>query len=85
MGYPASERKPLAPPMESRDPKSIRFTPTEWAALAEEARSRALEPAVFVRLLTMYALEDVTRPTLKTASLGIPGQMLRGSQRSRRF
>jgi hypothetical protein len=38
-----------------------------------------------VRMLTMYALEDVTRPTLKTASLGIPGQMLRGSQRSRRF
>ena len=82
MGEPA--RKPPAP-MESREPKSIRFTPTEWAAISEEARSRALEPAVFVRLLTMYALEDVTRASRVPASLGVPAQMLAGSQRTRRF
>jgi hypothetical protein len=77
-------RKPLAP-MESREPKSIRFTPTEWAAIADAARDRALEPAVFVRLLTMYALEDVTRVARVPASLGVTAQMLAGSQRTRRF
>lgn len=82
MGEPA--RKPPAP-MESREPKSIRFTPTEWAAICEEARARALEPAVFVRLLAMYALEDVTRASRVPASLGITAQMLGGSQRGRRF
>ena len=83
---PFAERKPLAhAPMESRDPKSIRFTPTEWTAIADEARSRGLEPAVFVRMLTMYALEDVTRSSRVEASLGIPGKILRGSQGSRRF
>jgi hypothetical protein len=71
--------------MESREPKSIRFTPTEWAAISDAARERALEPAVFVRLLTMYALEDVTRATRVPASLGITAQMLTGSQRTRRF
>ena len=78
------ERKPLAP-MESREPHSIRFTPTEWAAICDAARARALEPAVFVRVLTMYALEDVTRSTRVEASLGMPSQMLAGSRRTRRF
>lgn len=79
------QRKPLAPPMESREPKSIRFTPTEWVLISDEARSRGLEPAVFVRMLTMYALEDVTRSSRVEASLGMPAKMLRESPRGRRF
>lgn len=79
-----NERRPLAP-MESRDPHSIRFTPTEWEAIVAAAHPRGLEPAVFVRMLTMYALEDVTRTQRVEASLGVPSQMLRGSQRTRRF
>lgn len=78
------QRKPLAP-MESRDPHSIRFTPSEWEAICDAARERALEPAVFVRLLAMYALEDVTRATRVPASLGVTAQMLAGSARTRRF
>lgn len=77
-------RKPPTP-MESRDPHSIRFTPTEWDAITDEARGRGLEPAVFVRMLTMYALEDVTRATRATASLGMPSQVLASSPRTRRF
>jgi hypothetical protein len=80
----APDRRPLAP-MESREPKSIRFTPTEWATIADEARARGLEPAVFVRMLTMFALEDVTRSSRVEASLGMPPQNLRGSARTRRF
>lgn len=79
-----AQRKPLAP-MESRDPKSIRFTPTEWAAISDAARERGLEPAVFVRMLTMYAMEDVIRATRVPASLGMRQEMLAGSQRIRRF
>jgi len=82
------ERKPTAPPMQSREPKSIRFTPIEWDAVTECARRRGLEPAVFVRMLTMYALSIVQAPTLAEASAWIPGfgqQMLGGSPRTRRF
>lgn len=81
---PAAERKPPVL-MESRDPRSIRFTPSEWAAIADEARRRLLEPSVFVRVLTMYALEDVTRATRVEASLGMPAEVLSGSRRTRRF
>lgn len=67
------DRKPTAPPMESREPKSIRFTPTEWEALADGARQRGLEPAVFARMLTMYALIIVQAPTFAEASAWIAG------------
>ena len=85
------DRKPPAP-MESREPKSIRFTPTEWDALRDAAGRRGLEPAVFARMLAMYALSIVQAPTLAEASAWIPGfgqggaaQMLAGSRRTRRF
>jgi hypothetical protein len=71
--------------MESREPHSIRFTPAEWEALCAAAVIRALEPAVFVRVLTMYALEDVTRSARVEASVGIPSRMLTGSPRRSRF
>jgi hypothetical protein len=81
---PEPARKPPVP-MQSRDPHSIRFTSEEWEAICESARHRALEPAVFVRVLTMYALEDVTRSARVEGSIGIPQKMLAGSQRTRRF
>lgn len=51
-----SERKPLARVPESTEPHSIRFTPTQWAAIADAARRRGEEPSRYVRRLTMYAL-----------------------------
>lgn len=72
-------------PMQSREAHSIRYTPAEWAALCDEARYRGLEPAVFVRLLTMYALSIAQAPAMREASLGMPGQMLPDARRTRRF
>jgi hypothetical protein len=71
--------------MESREPKSIRFTPSEWAALCEAARIRGFEPAVFVRMLTLYALSIASAPAFPEAALGMPAQMLTGSRGIRRF
>jgi hypothetical protein len=79
-----ADRKPLAA-MQSREPHSIRFTPDEWEAICAIARARGFEPAVFVRMLTMYALDDVTRSTRAEASLGIPRQIPSDSLRTRRF
>lgn len=88
---PEPARKPPVA-MESRDPKSIRFTPTEWDKIRAAADDRGLEPAVFVRLLTIYALSIVQAPVLSEASLGIPGLSGRasaqgpsGSRGTRRF
>lgn len=78
------DRRPLAP-MQSREPKSIRFTPVEWEALSAAARTRGLEPAVFVRMLTMYALTITQAPTLAEAAAWMPREMLAGSSRTRRF
>lgn len=39
-------RRPLA---ESREPRSIRFTPTEWRAFTVAAIARGLEVSAFVR------------------------------------
>jgi hypothetical protein len=81
------DRKPLTK-MESRDPKSIRFTPTEWDAVSGAARRRGFEPAVFARMLTMYGLSIAEAPTLAEAAAWVPAlgrEMLTGSQRIRRF
>ncbi len=80
-------RKPAGamPPMESRAPHSIRFNSLEWSAICLAARARALEPAVFVRMLALYALSIASAPALVEAPLGIPPQMLAGSQGMRRF
>ncbi len=85
----AATRKPAvmmdARPMESREPHSIRFMPVEWAALCDAARMRGHEPAVFVRMLAMYGLSIAQAPALMEAPVGMPSQMLSGSQRTRRF
>ena len=78
------DRKPMAP-MQSRDPHSIRFTPTEWDQISVESTARGLEPAVFVRKLTLIALDDLTRYSRREDSLGIPAIGARGSHRSGRF
>ena len=83
----SAERKPPVP-MESREPHSIRFTPTEWAEIATEAQARGLEPAVFVRKLALIALDDLTRYVRAEAAVGVPGipsRMLTDSRRTRRF
>ena len=52
------ERKPPVR-MESTEPHSIRFTPTQWAALSQAASRRGEEPSRYVRRLAMYALSIV--------------------------
>jgi hypothetical protein len=64
----ASERKPAAP-MESREPKSIRFGAAEWAAVVDAARVRGTEPSALVRDLTMMALMIVSHPALMEAHM----------------
>lgn len=71
--------KPPAPPMESRQARSIRFNSVEWEAICAGARRRALEPAVFVRLLTMYGLSIAEAPTLAEAAAWMPRQVLPAS------
>ena len=81
-------RKPGAKIMQSREPKSIRFSPDEYEAITVAARRRGLEPAVFVRMLTMYGLSIAEAPTLAEAAAWVPGfgrEMLGGSPRTRRF
>ena len=80
----APDRRPMAP-MQSREPHSIRFTPTEWEQIGVESTARGLEPAVFVRKLTLIALDDLTRYSRREDALGIPAIGGRGSQRTGRF
>ena len=51
-------RKPPVP-MESTEPHSIRFTPTQWRCIQAAAARRGEEPSRYVRRLTMYALSIV--------------------------
>lgn len=67
--------------LESRTPRSIHFTPSEWAAVEGEARGRGLAPSAFARMLVMYALSIVQAPVVREASLGVPAGMLSGSRR----
>ena len=62
------DRKPLAH-AESRDPKSVRYSPSEWAAIVEAARARGLEPSAFARDLSMMALMIVSTPALMEAHM----------------
>ena len=65
---PQPDRKPLAH-AESRDPKSVRYSPSEWAAIVEAARARGLEPSAFARDLSMMALMIVSTPMLMEAHM----------------
>jgi len=72
--------------MESRNlAKTIRFTEDEWLAISDAALSRHLEPAPFVRILALYALRITETPGFMEASVGVPREMVKGSQRMRRF
>lgn len=65
---PPDLRKPLAR-MESRDPKSIRFSPSEWAAVVEAARVRGLEPSRYARQCCLTGLSmDLARETWEAHS-----------------
>jgi len=61
-----------AVPMQSTEPHSIRFTPDAWARICESAARRGLEPAVYVRRLTLMALEIAEAQAKAEASFGIP-------------
>jgi hypothetical protein len=80
---PQPERKPLAkaeyPPQESRVPRSIHFTPTEWDGISHAARCRGFAPCAFARMLAIYALSIVQAQALAEASVGVPQMMLGGS------
>lgn len=52
---------------------------------AEVSAIHGFEPAVFTRMLAIYALSIAQAPVFPEASLGMPAQMLAGSQRIRRF
>lgn len=67
------ERKPLAPAPspEATEPHSIRFTPTQWAAIVAAARRRGEEPSRFVRRLTMYALSIAVAQAAAEEHIGI--------------
>lgn len=80
----AAERKPPAV-MESRIPKSLRLTPSEWESVEAEARERGLEPLVFARQLFLIALNDLIRLSRREDSLGVLVNAAKGSQRTRRF
>lgn len=49
---------PVKPPvkMESRDPHSIRFSPTEWEQITAAALARGIEPSRFARRLCLTGL-----------------------------
>ena len=62
------DRRPLAH-AESRDPKSIRYCPAEWAAITEAAQQRGIEPSAFARDLSLMALMIVQTPALMEVHL----------------
>ena len=45
--------------LESRDPKSIRYAPSEWEAIAEQARAIGVEPSRLARRLSLIGLKIV--------------------------
>lgn len=77
-------RKPLAP-AESRVPKSVRLTPSEWELIEAEAQARGYEPLVFARKLVLIALNDVIAHARREDSLGVLAKRAAGSQGTRRF
>lgn len=55
-------------PPQTREPKSIRFTPTEWAAIEDEARLRGIEPSRFCRQLSLTGLSMLRAQSALEAS-----------------
>lgn len=77
--------KPPAKVLESVGaPMSVRFTPAVRDEVEQEARARGLEPAVFVRLLVISALEDLRYASRREASVGMLTEPLRASLGIRR-
>lgn len=62
-------RLPLAP-VQSLTPHTIRFSDSQWARISAVAAEWRLEPACFVRIMTMYALEDMSRSRWREAAAG---------------
>ncbi len=78
------ERKPLAK-AGCLIAHSVRCHEDTWARIAEAGRRRGFDEfLVFTRKLLEYALDDVEQQDRLEASVGMPRQGLRGSQRVRR-
>ena len=65
--------EPVAPVQESTEPHSIRFTPSQWAAIVDLARRRGEEPSRLVRRLTLHALSMVHAQAAAEAHMGLTG------------
>jgi hypothetical protein len=61
-------RKPLAA-AESRDPHSIRYSPSEWEVFRVAARLRDQDPSVLVRECSLMGLMMLDTPALMEAYL----------------
>jgi len=74
-GFPSKPPTKAVP--QTREPKSIRFTPDEWVRITTAGQRRGEdEPAVFVRKLTLYALRMVEAQAEMEASGGVLRQIL---------
>lgn len=45
--------------VQSRDPKSIRYSPSEWAAICSMAEAHGIEPSRWARHLSLIGLKIV--------------------------
>lgn len=54
-------------PMESREPRSIRYTPAEWRLFTEAALLRDVEPSALVRECSLIGLTVLTTRALMEA------------------
>lgn len=60
------DRKPLAF-AESRDAKSIRYSPSEWAVFVEQARVRDTDPSTLARECSLIGINVLSTPALMEA------------------
>lgn len=71
------DRKPLAF-AESRDAKSIRYAPGEWAVFVSAAASRDVEPSTLARECSLIGINVLSMPRLMEAYV----RLLSGVQRT---
>ena len=64
---PETLRRPPVKMMESREPRSIRFCASEWAAIVEASRQRGIEPSTLARDLCLMGLTITQTPALMEA------------------
>lgn len=65
---PDPARKPAAP-MESKEPRSIRFGPQEWQRIADAARGRGIEASALARQCCLIGLGVIEDPAMMEAHI----------------